>query len=87
MVASVSTKATAADIPSEVSIFFDTPRNGHIPKNCDNTMLFTNMALMKIKMYSITIFFWGVQGDMETGRQDICLELLELLVYLSPSLF
>ena len=24
---------------------------------------------------------------METWRQDICLELLELLVYLSPSLF
>ena len=44
------------------------------------------MALMKIKIYSITIFFWGVQGDMETGRQDICLELLELLVYLSPLL-
>jgi hypothetical protein len=58
MVANVSTKATAADIPSEVSIFFDTPRNGQIPRNCDNTMLFTKMALMKIKIYSIIFAFF-----------------------------
>ena len=57
MVASVSTKATAADIPNEVSIFFDTPRKGQMPRNCDNTMLFTKMALMKISIYSIIFAF------------------------------
>jgi hypothetical protein len=54
IVASVSTKATAADMPNEVSIFFDTPRNGQMPRNCDNTMLFTKIAEIKIRMYSIS---------------------------------
>ncbi len=53
MVANVSTNATAADIPSEVSTFFDTPRNGQMPRNCDRMILLTNIALMKIKIYSI----------------------------------
>jgi hypothetical protein len=53
MVARVNTNATAADIPNEVSIFFETPRNGQMPKNCDNTMLFTKMAEINIKRYSI----------------------------------
>ena len=55
IVASVSTKATAAPIPIAVSTFFDTPRNGHMPKNCDKTMLFTNIADMNISMYSISM--------------------------------
>ena len=48
MVAIVSTNATAADIPNAVSTFLDTPKNGQIPKNCDNTMLLTKMAVMNI---------------------------------------
>jgi len=44
------TKATAPVIPMAVSIFLDTPRNGHMPKNCVNTILFTNTALMKMSM-------------------------------------
>ena len=50
MVASTITNATAADMPNAVSIFFDTPRNGQIPKNCASTMLLTNTAAMKIIM-------------------------------------
>lgn len=53
MVAIVSTNATAADIPSAVLIFLDTPKNGQIPKNCDNTMLFTKIAEININIYSI----------------------------------
>ena len=53
MVASVNTKATAADIPSDVSTFLDTPKKGQIPRNCDRMILLTNIALMKINMYSI----------------------------------
>ena len=50
----VSTKATAAPIPKAVSIFFDTPKKGQMPKNCDNTILFTNIAEMNIKIYSMS---------------------------------
>ena len=53
MVARVSTKATAADMPSEVSTFLETPRKGQMPRNCDRMILLTNIALMKINMYSI----------------------------------
>ena len=60
MVASVSTKATAADMPSEVSIFFDTPRKGQMPRNCANTMLLTKMALMKMSKYSIDYAFFSL---------------------------
>jgi hypothetical protein len=53
MVASVNTKATAADIPNEVSTFLETPKKGQMPRNCDNTMLFTKIAEINISMYSI----------------------------------
>ena len=59
MVAMVSTNATAAPIPVAVSTFLDTPRNGQIPKNCDNTMLFTNIAVININIYSIFLLFTG----------------------------
>ena len=49
IVAMVITNITAADIPIEVSIFLDTPRNGHIPRNCANTILLTNIAEIMIK--------------------------------------
>lgn len=49
IVAMVITNITAADIPIEVSIFLDTPRNGHIPRNCANTMLLTNIAEIMIR--------------------------------------
>ena len=56
MVASVSTKATAALMPRAVSTFLDTPRNGHIPKNWESTILFTNIAEINISMYSIICY-------------------------------
>ena len=51
----VSTNATAADMPNAVSTFLETPKNGQIPKNCDNTMLFTKIAEININIYSIII--------------------------------
>ena len=30
-----------------------------IPKNCDNTMLFTNIAVININIYSIFLLFTG----------------------------
>ncbi|CUQ64871.1 Uncharacterised protein [Segatella copri] len=53
MVARVKTKAMAPPIPIAVSTFFDTPRNGQIPRNCDKTMLLTNIAEININKYSI----------------------------------
>ena len=57
MVAMVSTKATAAPMPRALSTFFDTPRKGQMPRNCDSTILLTNIAVMTIRMYAITVFF------------------------------
>ena len=48
-------KTTAADMPNAVSTFLETPKNGQIPKNCDNTMLFTKIAEININIYSIII--------------------------------
>jgi hypothetical protein len=50
IVAIVKTNATAAHIPAAVSTFLDTPKNGQMPKNCDNTMLFTKIAVIKINI-------------------------------------
>ena len=47
------TKHTAADIPVAVESLLDTPRNGQIPKNCANTILFTNIADIMISKISI----------------------------------
>ena len=49
----VSTKVTASPIPIAVSTFFETPRKGQIPRNCDNTTLLTKMATMMIPIYSM----------------------------------
>ncbi|GAA6485123.1 hypothetical protein K260102G11_18240 [Bacteroides uniformis] len=57
MVAMVSTNATAADMPNAVSTFLETPKNGQIPKNCDNTMLFTKIAEININIYSISLIY------------------------------
>ena len=54
IVAKVMTKITAAPIPNEVDIFLDTPRKGHIPRNCVNTILLTNIADINIIKYSIS---------------------------------
>lgn len=32
-----------------VDIFFDTPKNGQIPRNCDKMTLFISMAAIKIE--------------------------------------
>jgi hypothetical protein len=53
MVARVITKATAAPIPMDVSTFLETPRNGHIPRNCEKMMLLTNIAEININKYSM----------------------------------
>ena len=45
---SVITNSTAPDIPIDVDTFFDTPKNGQMPKNCDKTMLFTKTAAMSM---------------------------------------
>ena len=55
MVARVSTKATAAPMPRAVSIFLDTPKKGHIPRNWLNIMLLTNIAEMNISKYSMVV--------------------------------
>src|SRR5690554_2981048 len=57
MVAMVSTKVTASPMPIAVSTFLDTPKKGQIPRNCDNTTLFTKMATMIIPINSITVYF------------------------------
>ena len=54
----VITNATAPLMPSDVSIFFDTPKNGQMPRNCDRMTLFTKMALIKINIYSIAFYFF-----------------------------
>jgi hypothetical protein len=47
-VAIVITNSTAPDIPIDVDILLETPRNGQIPKNWDSTILFTNTAAMRM---------------------------------------
>ena len=69
MVAMVSTKATAALIPIAVSTFLDTPRNGQMPKNCDNTMLFTKIAEIKINIYSIFFSYLIELGFLQAVDQ------------------
>ena len=53
-VARTITKITATDIPTAVSNFLDTPRNGQIPKNLDNTKLLVRIAAKKIEIKPVT---------------------------------
>jgi hypothetical protein len=46
-------------MPTAVSIFLETPRNGQTPKNWFKTILFTRTADMMIIMYSIFNSFLG----------------------------
>ena len=48
MVDSVMTKVTAAPMPSAESMRLDTPRKGQIPRNCESTILLTNIAVINI---------------------------------------
>ena len=48
---------TAAPIPIAVLTFLETPKKGHIPKNCASTMLLTKTAAINIKIYSIIRLF------------------------------
>lgn len=57
MAAKVNTKVVARDRPMAVSIFLDTPINGHKPRNCTKTKLFTNIALMAISTSSLIFNF------------------------------
>ena len=53
----VSKKVETAAGMGAVSTFFDTPRNGQIPRNCANTTLLTNTAAINISIYSISFVF------------------------------
>lgn len=52
--ASVMTNITAPPMPNAVPIFFDTPKNGHMPKIRLSTKLFTNTAPTINNAYSLT---------------------------------
>lgn len=57
----VITNVTAAPIPNAESIFLETPRNGHIPKNWVNTILLTKIAVMNMDIYvSMTIWIFNL---------------------------
>ncbi len=51
------TNTTAAPMPSEVFTLFDTPRNGHMPRNWASTTLLTKIAPIMIAKYSICSCF------------------------------
>ena len=51
------TNNTAAPIPKAVLIFLLTPKNGQIPKNWLNTILFTNIAEINIRKYTIILIY------------------------------
>ena len=53
MVAKTITKVTAPVIPRAVVILFETPKNGHTPRNWANTTLLTNIADIIINIYSV----------------------------------
>ncbi len=78
MVAIVITKATAPLIPKAVSSFLETPRKGQIPKNCDNTILFTNTALIKINIYVIILNFSSVYSNFKQFMPFSVYSLLQL---------
>lgn len=61
-VARAITKMTAAPIPKEVEIRVDTPKKGQIPRNWVKTMLFTNIAEMINRMYSMAYDFAGLES-------------------------
>ena len=44
--AMLMTKMTAIPMPMAVSVFFDTPRKGQMPRNLARTKLLTNTALI-----------------------------------------
>ena len=43
-VANVSTKMTAAPIPTAVDVFFDVPKKGQMPRNWEKITLLTKMV-------------------------------------------
>ena len=51
----VITKITAPPIDIAVLVCFETPKNGHNPKNCDKTTLLTKETLISVKI-SVFIF-------------------------------
>jgi hypothetical protein len=53
MVEMVITKITAPPMPTAVEVFFETPRNGQIPKNFARTILLMKMVEIIITRYSI----------------------------------
>ena len=48
MLATTMTNMTPIDMPTAVSILFETPKNGHNPKNLESKKLFTSIAAKRI---------------------------------------
>jgi hypothetical protein len=48
------TNITAAPIPIELEILFDTPRKEQMPRNCESTTLLTKSEEIMIIIYSIS---------------------------------
>jgi hypothetical protein len=55
MAARVSTKVVAKPMLKAESSFFDTPINGHRPRNLTRTTLLTRAVPNKSKRYSLTV--------------------------------
>ena len=51
------TNVTARPIPTAVSLFFDTPRNGQIPRNCEKMKLFVRIAPREIARSFVTLIY------------------------------
>jgi hypothetical protein len=56
------------------SSFFDTPINGHSPKNFTSTTLLTRAVPNKSNRYSLTVFatLWGVVSMCNLLQQQLC---------------
>ena len=65
IVESARTKVTAAPMPIAVSTFFETPRKGQIPRNCERTTFVDEyrrneeeeIVSHKIYFFALSLFF------------------------------
>ena len=61
--ARVSTKVVAMDMPMAVSSLFDTPMNGHRPRNCTSTKLLTRIALITTNCAVLGVALLNINKD------------------------
>ena len=52
------TSVTAMLIENAVSVFLETPKNGHIPRNFDNTILFVRIAARSMEAIAVLLFIY-----------------------------